>query len=440
MRKTILAIAIVMFGCGLVFGQPKEKLLWSFGGPPNDGAMPFANLVSDESGNLFGTTSAGGNSTASLCDSGCGTIFELSPNPDGTWQESILYNFCTVFSDGRCQDGALPLAGLVQDQAGNLYGTTSGGGSEFCPVQLTGCGTVFELSPPHGAGVWTESILHNFCSDYANSLCLDGAVPTAQLTFDTVGNMYGTTGNGGSANVGTVFELSLNSGVWTEMVLYNFCSTGHGFICPDGEYPLAGITFDALGNIYGTTEVGGSLKNQGGGTVYELIRGESGWTETVLLHSAKPYPGGRLPIGTVSFDANGNLYSTAQGGGLAPGWGSVFRLSPQGDTKYFLFDEVDGFYPSAGLLVDSNRNAIFGTTIGGGGDGSGHGTVFRMRGGTHTVLYTFCAHLPCTDGIQPHSSLIEDKAGNLYGTTQYGGADMSICQRNGCGTVFEITP
>jgi uncharacterized repeat protein (TIGR03803 family) len=440
MRNTALCAALVVLGCGLALGQAQEKVLWSFGGPPNDGARPLANLVSDASGNLFGTTYSGGNSTASICDGGCGTIFQLSPGPDGTWEESILYNFCTTFFGGQCVDGALPSAGLVLDSAGNLYGTTSAGGSESCPIQSTGCGTVFELSPPGAGGVWTESVLHNFCSDYSNSLCLDGAVPVAQLTFDAVGNIFGTSVAGGSASAGIVFELSLNSGVWIQTVLYNFCSTGRGVICPDGKYPWAGVTFDNSGNIYGTTEVGGSSRSQGGGTVYELTPGSGGWTESVLLRSLPPYPGGKGPIGTVSFDEMGNLYSTAQGGGPA-GWGSVFRLGPKGNVSYFLFDEIDGFSPSAGVLVDSKRHAIYGTTIGGGGDGSGRGTVFRITGhAQETVLYTFCARYPCTDGIQPASALIEDNTGKLYGTTQYGGANSAICQGSGCGVVFQITP
>jgi uncharacterized repeat protein (TIGR03803 family) len=436
MKNTFLCAALVVLLCGLAVGQVHETVLWTFGGPPNDGAEPLANLVSDASGNLYGTTYQGGNATAAVCSgTGCGTVFELSPGPHGEWTETILYDFCTAYSNGQCTDGAFPLAGLVLDQSGSLYGTTTAGGSEPCALQSTGCGIVFELSPPNSGGTWTESVMHDFCSDDVNLVCLDGAEPVGQLTFDAGGNLYGTASAGGSENVGVVFELSLNAGLWMQTVLYNFCSAGDGIICPDGEYPEAGITFDQSGNIYGTTEQGGGTKPNGGGTVYKLTPGSGGWTESVLLYSRPPYPGGRSPVGTVSFDELGNIYSTANSGGPA-GWGSVFRLSPNGRASYFLLDGDDGFYPVAGVLVDSKRHAIYGTTQG----SDQRGTVFQMKSLTQEeVLIGFCPQHPCTNGAQPSASLIEDKDGNLYGTTKYGGNE-SLCQGSGCGVVFEVTP
>src|SRR5271168_3708065 len=181
-----------MLSCGLALGQT-YKVLWSFGGAPNDGAVSKGSLISDSAGNLYGTTSAGGDSTAPVCFGGCGTIFELSPNGDGTWSEVVLYSFCANYSGFTCPDGASPEAGLVFDSKGNIYGTTSQGGIQ-CALNSAGCGAVFELSPPAlPGGNWTESVLHTFCSNYNNSQCLDGNFPSSPLTIDASGNLYGTT-------------------------------------------------------------------------------------------------------------------------------------------------------------------------------------------------------------------------------------------------------
>ncbi|MGO9647175.1 MAG: choice-of-anchor tandem repeat GloVer-containing protein [Terriglobales bacterium] len=145
--KTLLCAAVVVLSCGLVFGQ-QYKVLYAFGGAQaGDGAQPLGNLVFDRAGNLYGTTRLGG---ATPSCSGCGTVFKLSPNSDGTWTEAILYNFC---SDDLCQDGTLPVAGLIFDANGNLYGTTSTGGAPPCPPGT--CGTVFEMSSPSLPGAAT---------------------------------------------------------------------------------------------------------------------------------------------------------------------------------------------------------------------------------------------------------------------------------------------
>ncbi len=434
--KTTLCLALVIMSCGLALAQAQYEILWSFAGGPNDGSTPLSSLVLDHDGNLYGTTAFGG--TTSDCH-GCGTVFELSPDPDGSWTESILYDFCETYANSLCLDGAVPKAGLILDAQGNLYGTTASGGAHSCPFVGGGCGTIFELLPPSSPGnTWTEVVLYNFCGNYSNGTCLDGAVPTSQLTFDASGSLYGTTTTGGSGGNsggccvgGTVFQLSPHISGWSETVLYNFCATGHNNICPDGAAPQAGVTFDRSGNLYGTTEGGGAPKSQGEGTVYKLSHGSSGWTETVLLASNGPYGNGENPLGAVSFDTYGNLYSTFSALGLNGG-GGVFKLTPGGNATEFSFGMSDGNMPAAGVLVDSRHATLYGTTSSGGT--SNGGTVFSIVAPKQeNVLYSFCSQTNCTDGDEPSASLVMDKSGNLYGTTKFGGA-------SNLGSVFKVIP
>jgi uncharacterized repeat protein (TIGR03803 family) len=318
----------------------------------------------------------------------------------------------------------------VFDAKGDLFGTTDGGGNQPCPVSGSGCGTVFELSPPSSqGGAWTETVLYNFCSNNQTFRCGDGALPISQLIFDVHGNLYGTTSTGGTGGStggccagGTVFELSHSSGGWTETVLYNFCANG-GDECPDGTGPQAGVTPDKTGNLYGTTELGGGSGTRGGGTVYKLSPGSSGWTETVLYAFVPPYRHGENPLGTVTFDPQGNLYGTTEYS--QNNFGGVFRLSPKGGGNYsaFLFNGSNGANPLAGVLLDSKRGVLYGTTV---------TAVFQIAGnGQETVLQNLCSN--CPNGYESAAGVIEDKTGNLYGTTKLGGI-------NNQGVVFEIIP
>jgi uncharacterized repeat protein (TIGR03803 family) len=408
------------------------KVLWSFGGAPNDGAISLSNLVMDGAGNLYGTAEYGGSSTQSGCieDGGCGTVFELSPSSDGTWSETVLYNFCTNYVGVRCLDGQWPVAGLVFDQEGDLYGTTSDGGTGTSGYDY---GTVFELSPPSlPGGSWSESVLYNFCAG-SNSECQDGADPTSQLTFDADGNLYGTTSLGG-ANVGhvvggTVFELSPTANEWSLTTLYSFCANSKSRICPDGDQPQAGVTFDKAGNLYGTTMEGGTKNSQGAGTVFELSPGSNGWSLATLL-SFNPNGGPlAIPVATVTIDSKGDLYSTASGGDT----GGVFQLQRQTRSqRRFLFNGNNGAKPTSGVLLDLKGTNLYGTTSQGGNSSNG-GVVYRIGASKlETILYTSCQLQNCADGQNPYSGLIEDQNGNLYGTTKFGGA-------NGLGVVFEIT-
>jgi uncharacterized repeat protein (TIGR03803 family) len=213
-----------------------EKGLHSFGGVDTDGVNPYSNLIFDASGNLYGTTEQGGETYD-------GVVFELSPGGGGEWSETILYSF-TDSSNG----GLLPYSGVVFDGAGNLYGTTLGGGANSA-------GTVFELSPGAG-GVWTQTVLYSF-----NDNGQDGYTPYGGVIFDGSGNLYGTTSDGGPENAGVVFKLRPTAGgSWTETLLLPF----NGL---DGRGPCAGLIFDGSGNLYGTTSAGGVRES---GVVFEI--------------------------------------------------------------------------------------------------------------------------------------------------------------------------
>lgn len=429
MKKMALCIVELILSCTFAAGQ-QYKVLWSFTGGL-DGGYPAANLIFDPAGNLYGTTQYGGTA-------GGGTVFELSPQPDGGWTESVLYSFCSDQEGNICLDGSLPSAGLVLDPAGNIYGTTFNGGNTSCPGDIQGCGTVFELSPPTvPGGFWTKFVLYNFCSDLgAGNRCLDGSYPLSQLVVDADGNLYGTTLDGGSGRPteydggGTVFELSPEGNGWMESVLYNFCSIGQRpHACQDGSDPHAGITFDKSGKIYGTTEYGGQLD---AGTVYRLSPKANGWTETVLGNggSNRGYP-----VGAVSIDPRGSLYGTASRGGSSGG-GAVFRLTEDGGAAVLFFDSSNGGYlPAAGVLLDPSHRALYGTTEEG---GTGWGNVYEIVPPAQmTSLYSFCSQSNCTDGASPVAGLIEDSVGNLYGTAKLGGTGTR-CGSGGCGVVFEI--
>jgi uncharacterized repeat protein (TIGR03803 family) len=352
------------------------QVLYSFGATATDGTAPEGGLIRDSAGNLYGTTVGGG------AGSGGGTIFKL----DTTGEESVLYSFCSATN---CTDGMNP-RGLVQDAAGNLYGTTVSGG--------VGDGVVFKLAPPAQSDEnWTQTVLYSFGANNA-----DGSMPLAGLIQDATGSLYGTTSAGGTTAGGTVFMLappSQSGGSWTETVLHSFDST-----TTDGLVPYAGLIQDAAGNLYGTTAGGGS-NGSGDGTVFMLappsLSGGS-WTEALLYN----------------FCSATNC--------------------------------TDGYFPEAGLIQDAAGN-LYGTTLYGGantgayGYGHGGGTVFKLAppaqsGGiwTETVLYSFGAS--STDGYSPQVGLIQDAAGNLYGTTVFGGANTAADNGFGGGTVFKLAP
>jgi uncharacterized repeat protein (TIGR03803 family) len=281
----------------------------------------------DSAGNLYGTTEGGGDHTASA-----GVVFQLVPNGIGGWTYNILHTFQGGPTGEVPSDGFQPRSTLFRDEAGNLFGTTywGGGGGGLCNNPLDGgCGVLFEISP-NLDGSWTYRNLHTFTG--ANSCGTpgkDGAYPWTQLVSDQAGNLYGTTECGGKYGYGTVFEFKQvgKKKKWTEVVLHNFSWNPFVSGKHDGIGPTSGVTFDQAGNLYGTTEEGGAYGD--GGVVFKLTHNANGsWKETVL-HSFSGIAGdGAIPFnfGGVAVDSSGNVYGTTQIGG-SYGLGTVFEIS-----------------------------------------------------------------------------------------------------------------
>jgi uncharacterized repeat protein (TIGR03803 family) len=380
--------AICMFGCGTVFkltapssigGAWTESVVYAFTGE-SDGSVPYGGLIFDSAGNLYGTTSQGGDMGDVNCMGGnqivgCGTVFELSPpvGSGGAWTEEVLY----AFQGGS--DGAGPQSSLVFDKLGNLYGTTIGGGDNSVCIN---CGTVFELSPSAG-GPWVEAVILDFQGTS------DGTNPYGPVALDKSGNVFGTTdsgpfdsGCGSSVGCGTVFELTPSGfgGSWSETVLHVFKGSG------DGENPRGGLTVDASNNLYGTTLNGGTAR----GTAFQMVPPTSGgaWAENVIYD----FPGGgaAFPFGFAK-DKSGNLYGVTEGNSTIE-CGTVFELSQSGGAW------------------------------------------------TRTNLYSF-TNQRLSQGCTPLASVVFGKGGALYGTTAGGGnTQCSTFGDQGCGTVFAVLP
>jgi uncharacterized repeat protein (TIGR03803 family) len=347
------------YGFGTVFeltpeagGGWTENVLYSFNNNGTDGVEPYAGLIFDGAGNLYGTTFVGGTYNG-------GTVFELTPQAGGGWTEKVLYSF-----GANGADGDQPYAGLIFDGAGNLYGTTYDGGTYDA-------GTVFELTPQAGGG-WTENVLHTF-----NDNGTDGYLPLGGLILDAAGNLYGTTQHGPSRKrngcCGTVFELTPQTGGgWTEKVLYSFGGK-------HGNEPNGGLVFDGAGNLYGTTIEGGTYSS---GTVFELTpEAGGGWTEKVL-HSFGNGTDGIGPRGSLVFDGAGNLYGTTYDGGTYYLYGgTVFKLTPKvggswtEKVLHSFGNGTDGDQPYANLIFDA-AGTLYGTTYVGGT--YNRGTVFEI--------------------------------------------------------------
>lgn len=346
---------------GSVYGLSRTTgyhLLYPFSHSGTGGRYPLGNLALDAAGNLYGTTYFGGITRQDCSVRTCGVVFKLSPpsNGVGPWTETVLYSFC---QRAYCPDGSNPASGVMFDSAGNLYGTTNGGGS-------FGAGTVFELSP--SAQAWTETVLYSFGSGFG-----DGETPSGGVIFDAAGNLYGETVRGGGSGFGTVFELSPSAGGWQEKILYAF----------DGEEtggaPAGSVAFDTAGNLYGTTINGGSLScPEGGcGTVFQLSPALDGtWTQTVIHTFAGGDHDGEFPMAGVTVDSSGNVYGTTDAGGLQGcpyyGCGTVFKLAPRQDGQwteilFFFSGGAEGANPTSPLTFDSLGNAYGTATVGGSG-------------------------------------------------------------------------
>jgi uncharacterized repeat protein (TIGR03803 family) len=455
-NRWLVAVLTVLMLTANASAAWTEKVLYSFQGG-SDGYTPAGGVVFDSAGNLYGANSWGG--SGGCASPGCGTVFEISPpsQQGGAWTETTIYAFQGV--QGGANDGFTPVGGVIIDKEGNLYGTTSLGGSGSCVLlgSAVGCGTVYELSPPtQQGGSWTETILYNFQGGN------DGYFPWGNLVFDKKGNVYGATQFGGGkgttcnmyygGNCGTVFELrppKQKGGAWTEKVLYGFAGGTKGQRSGDGANPNGGLILDSKGSIYGTTYFGGDEAGTcdvgsggtGCGIVFELVPPKKmggAWTEKRLyLFRGGNNDGGNSAAGVVA--RGGNLYGTTEAG--APdGWGIVFELkkpSSKGSSwretiLHFFTNGTDGILPQASLIFDGIGD-LYGTASG----GKTHlGVVFQMKPPKHgnfwlfTTLYNFTGS---PDGSHPAANVIFDGSGNLYGTTVGGGT-------GGDGTVFEVSP
>jgi uncharacterized repeat protein (TIGR03803 family) len=430
----------VLLLTGAAFAHVRGKVIFTFptGNGVTAGSSPNGGLVADATGTLYGTTNSGGSGNCQVSGKviGCGTVFKLTPptKQGGDWTEAVLYNF------QGSSDGAEPRAGLAFDKTGALYGTTSSGGANLCDYGQgpVGCGTVFKLAPSKGRNTWTESVIYRFQNGS------DGAIPISSLIVDSAGSLYGTTEFGGSrkcslqpVGCGVVFQLALSNGVWQETTLYEFQGT------PDGQYPAAGLLFDSKGNLYGTTSEGGTV-SFGLGTVFELSPSQGGvWSEKVL-YSFQGNADGSLPTAPVIIDQNGNLYGTTSGQG-SNSLGTVFSLAPPGGGSGIWMETViygfggykDGNEPLGPVLLD-RLGKLVGTTSSGGAIsqlcGFGCGTLFQLtpggQGGAWSESFVF--DFNGSDGSSPDGAVIPGKGGALYGTTIGGVTNL--------GTVFGVLP
>ena len=375
--------------------------------PCKDGAGPLESpLIPDGAGNFYGTTQNFGVNNG-------GTLFRLSA--DNTFKD--VFDFPPVAS---------PRGPLVRDADGNLYGIESNGSA--------GAGGIFKLHPTNTKKTkWTFETLYTFCP--GGSGCADGQTPVeltyegaaSGLPYDGTSPLYGSTVFGGANDSGTVFELALKRGAWSEKVLYSFCTQTN---CIDGQWPSYGLLSGPGGKLYGVTTSGGTA---GQGTVFALKPNakRSKWKQSVAYSfcAQANCADGATPSG-ITIDGDGNLFGTAGSGGDAS-LGTLFRISAGGSfTRLYSFCQqencADGSGPLASPTVGSD-GTIYGVT-------SLNSRVFAFAGSTYTVLHTFCTDQKCSDGFEPLSPLTQDATGRLLGTTAFGGSKHSG------GTVFSVVP
>ncbi len=396
-RKPAVFAAILIAVTVLAASQSARaetfKVLHAFQGGTSDGKSPSGKLILDASGNLYGLTENGG-----AQDLGYGTVYKVDAT---SGNEQVLY----IFTGGA--DGGYASGGLVEDAAGNLYGTTAAGGNASCGGN--GCGVVFKLDT---AG--KEKVLYQFSGGN------DGGSPNGDLVRDSSGNLYGTAYWGPYGGGGVAFKLNSKG---HETVLHLF--TG----IPDGELPVGGLIRDAKGKVYGTTSAGGGGACWGGcGTVFEISKGGK---ETILYHFLGS-PDGNLPFAGLLAAGSGKFYGTTYAGGnptctfYGAGCGTVFEVDTSGREKtlYRFRPKKQQALPGGGLIADAAGN-LYGTTS------DDYGTVFKLdTKGNETILHRFTGG---DDGCFPVGDLTMDSAGNLYGVAgECGTADF--------GTVYKIEP
>ena len=392
--KALIAVTMALILVSSALAAPKYKVLHAFSG--TDGSGPQGRLVFDPAGNLYGATAGSTDSD--------GVVFQLTPDSRGMWKYSMLHSFQYK------TDGGNPWGGLAIDAAGSLYGTTDYGGTRLA-------GTTFELTP--GSNGWTFTVLIEFGSTVGGPI------------LDAEGNLYGP--------IGGAAEVIHKPGGWKFKMLYPFCLQKN---CQDGSPPPSGLSWDAAGNLYGTTETGG--KSMGGdyGTAFQLEHLPDGSWKHHLLYSFPGFPGDGLYPGTgLVPDSFGNFFGTTGGGGAhrcgEGNCGVVFELSPKAkggwrETIVHNAWKKTGYLP--GWLVFDKAGSLYGVAGAGGSGACGCGLIFKLtpghKGGwKYSVVYTFTGY----DGAFPEGPLTMDEKGNFYGVAHVGGS-------GGGGVVYEITP
>ncbi len=407
LTKILPAVFLAFALVPAAWGGAKYKVLHNFGAG-KDGTNPAGALVLDGKGHLYGMTGGGG--TGRCSDYGCGTVFELVPRTEVTWREVVLHSF----SAGS--DGSRPNGGLIVDGRGNLLGTVAGDGN-------LAVGGVIKLSL--GREGWTNTVLYS-----------DNAGPG--LLSDTMGNLYGEIGPGDYFHIGAIGELSPGSNGWTYTDLFNFNPTV-------GYAPPAPPIWDGLGNLYGSTSMGGigqpaCWTAEGCGVIFKMTVNRNGtWTYHILHRFASYATDGQSPNGGLAMDASGNLYGVAVYGGVN-NRGRVFKLTFSGGhwketTLYDFPNCADGCYPAGTPAFDQAGN-LYATASGGLGDCGGFtcGVVFKLSPQQNGKWkYSVVYKLHGTDGNFLPYGVIVDSKGNIFGTTSAGGTYNS-------GVAFEITP
>ena len=400
---TLTLLLVLVFSATQPVRAQTFNVIYDF--TPVNGNTSTGTLLLDRAGNLYGTTQYGQYGTCGYD----GGAFQLKPTKSG-WILNPIHCFTAPLGG---DDGAFPInyGGLTVGPDGGLYGSTEEGGIE-APSGTSSLGVVFKLSPPPSACLsavckWPITILHKFADSP------DGSYPHGNVTFDSAGNIYGTTFEGGDYG-GIVYQLSPADGGWNETIIHTF----HGG--NDGGSPQGGLVLDKAGNLYGTA-----------GWVFQIKPSGSGWTYNVIYHFSGQGDGYGTDTGLIS-DQAGNLYGSTPGGGSGGG-GTVFELSPSGDSWTFttLCNFTGNGGPQSPLTMDAAGN-LYGTTS---YDGFyGGGSVFKLtKYGNNWVCTDLHDFQQGTGGVGPIGGVTIAPNGTLYGTTSGGG-------KYGAGVVWEITP
>ena len=410
--SVLVALAVsAIFSMAQSAAAAKLTVLYSFCSVNycTDGSLPMGTPAIDAAGNIYGTTQG----TGSYYQNPYGTVFKISPSNVFT----RLDQFCAW---SGCADGFYPQSDITLDAKGNLYGTASMGGTHEK-------GTVFKVSPSG-----TLTVLHSFCSNNVASVCVDGSQPVGSVILDNTGIVYGLTDSGGKQNEGLLYKIDPTTSVLS--YVYGFCASAS---CTDGYYPDGRLLNDGKGNLYGVTYYGGTY---GYGTLFKVSMATRRITTLYSFCRLSGCPDGGYPRGGLVMDKAGNIYGVTSYGGGSTASGVLYKVTP---TKAYtvlrkfctLSFCTDGQRPNGGLAI-SATGIIYGTTNAG-GNTSGQGVLFHYDTvkKAYGLTYSFCSQPSCTDGGRPatDAGVVIDKAGNLYGTTTYGG-------KTNQGVVYKIVP